>query len=249
MDIQIMPDSLSGAAPAITPDGPAATDAQGTVAASPTDGTQAAAVVEDKRLTDTTEALKEAQRQYHEMKGQIAQLSTQVNAPVAAEAKPDFLESEEFLKKFDDDPAAAAKDMILAERDRLATAWGGVLEAQRTEMLDTFKGMLALSPEQQTHTAELTQLSTSVPGFDVLPDETKVQMAKVLRTAKGEEALTPPGSPAGTGYTEAQRNTAEDKRKKNIEALTASWFGPEAVKNSELYPGVSGHGSLQPKGV
>tara|TARA_R110000824_G_scaffold46766_2_gene134005 strand:- start:700 stop:1437 length:738 start_codon:yes stop_codon:yes gene_type:complete len=245
MDAQIMPDSLVGAASA-TPSTGLTPEPVGTVAGSP-EGNQPAP--EDKRLADNQEAVKEAQRQYHELKGQIAQMNQQINTPVAEKPAEDFLNSESFLKKFDDDPATAAREAILSERERLADAWGGVLETQRKDMLEQFQSMLAISPEKQTHTAELTELATSIPGFDALPDETRVQMAKVLRTAKGEEALTPPGSPAGSGYTEAQRTTAEDERKKNIEALTASWFGPEAVKNSELYPGVTGHGSLQPTGV
>jgi len=242
MDNQMMPDSLSGAATATTLDGPATTETYGNVAASPK-GSQAA-TVDDKRVVDTENALKDAQRQYHELKGQIAQMNQQINTVPAAEQAPDFLDSEDFLKKFDDDPASAAREAILSERERLANAWGGVLESQRAEMLEQFQSMLTLSPDKQMHTAELTQLASSVPGFDALPDETKVHMAKALRKAKGEEALTPPSSPAGTGYTEAQRQTAEDARRKEIAALAESMFGPAKAKGQELFPSITGIGSL-----
>jgi len=89
----------------------------------------------------------------------------------------------------------------------------------------------------------LGELGQSVPGFNELPDETKLSMAKAVRSAKGPETLAPPGNPAGTGYSEAQMQTQAEEKAKKTKELMLRMFGGEAVAGSELFPSVTDIGS------
>lgn len=247
MDNQIMPDSLATAAPVATPVAQAPqTDTTGAVDASSQVDTQAKTTelaTLEKRLADTSEALKTVQTQFHEQKGQLAQMNTQIGAQNQPEAPTDILQSEDFLKRFDDDPAKGLAEAMNFERDRLSKAFVEVMDERDKQWETRLSSQFALAPEKQAYAAEMAELGTSIEGFDALPDATKIQMAKAIRSATGVETLTPPGNPAGSGYSEAQRQTAEATKKAETLAMVRNMFGNDAQPGQEMYPTVGDIGS------
>lgn len=244
-----MPDSLSQAAANATPantQAPQTVDG-GQAEPSPQDGTQGDAneiKAYEKRLADTQNALKQAQAEFHQMKGQVAQMNTQLNSQRQAEENTDILQSDEFLKRFDDDPAKGLQEAIGFERERLSKAFVEIMDQRDKEMREHFSKQLTVAPEKQALSSELSELGQTMDGFSNLPEEMQISFAKKLRSAKGVESLPPPGNPAGTGMSAAQRQSAEDAHKKRIKELTYQMFGGEQVAGSEQFPSIAGIGSM-----
>lgn len=193
----------------------------------------------EKRLADTSEALKEQQRLFHEMKGQVSQLNTQVNAQPKEPEAVDLLANQEFQKRFDDDPVKGLQEFAEYERERLAKAMITVMDQRDKEWESRLTNQITVAPEKREYAAEISSLSQSVEGFDGLDDNLKVAMAKQMRAAKGPETLTPPGSPAGTGISEAERQSEQEAYQKRIQEMKNAMFGTLPEPGAELKPTVT----------
>jgi len=251
----LMPDSLVSMAAQATPTfSQAQQDSTiGQDDASSQDDSQAASgelQTLEKRLADTQNALKQAQAEFHQTKGQLAQLSQQVNAPREEAKDADILADEGFLKRFDDDPAKGLVEALGHERDRLAKAFVTIMDQRDKDMEARLGSQLTMAPDKQAYSRELSELSKSVEGFSALPDTTKIQLAKQIRAARPADSLSPPGNPAGTGMSTAQRQTDDEAYRKRVEAMKMQMFGPAPIQGAEAYPTVGNIGSqFRPNGA
>lgn len=238
----IMPDGLGDSA-AAQPEGV-------TSQADSPEGTQPDGDKTQKRVEDTSEALKEVQRQYHslaqqkreletavaELKGQVGVLASQSASTKPEE--PDWLESQEWKTRFEDDPYTAMHEMIRQHRKEVAE----YVDLSRQDLIAQSSAAIrqATDPTRAELRAELEALS-EVKGFTSMTPEDQLALAQKLRESKPAEGIRAPGaSPAGNGRSEpvAKRETAAEKDQRIRSGANYQKFGkmPGEVVDAEIVP-------------
>lgn len=204
----------------VTQDSPA-TDSAGTQSEDGDKTTQ--------RVQDTQSALKEAQRQYHEMRIQLAELKGQLTAErqlMVEQAKadsvpepaPDPLANREaWDSKYANDPVGMQLEMLKAVRGQMAA----LLDERDKELLS--KAANLSSPERLDLRQELDALG-KLGWFQKLSSADQLQAARDLKANLG--ASRPQGSgplkaskggPAGTGR--ADEPVQVDERRKIADVM------------------------------
>lgn len=229
-DTLVMPDSVRTPAPVQD----AALDAQAPepdAQASPDDGAQAApddagtqaAEPDDKtakRVADTEAALKEKQAELTRVSQEIAlqkaikkQLDAR-QAPAPKQEEKDYLDDPEWVQRFEEDPTAAVREIQRNERARLKSTF----EARDEYLMGQFKRMLdeRTDPARLELQGQLATLAAEIPGFEDIPAQTQIAMAKKFADAtpsKPDTRRPPATGPAGTGRPPPPVNGPSQRQK------------------------------------
>ncbi len=198
-----------------------------------------------QRISDTEAALKATQRELHEARGELKQLTEMqksILAPPQEQAK-DYLSDESLLEKFVDNPGQTFAEAIRNERAQSARAYVQAFEEFSDELKRSIQGYVSeqLNPERQQLAGQISKIEGEVEGFSSLPAEAKIKLAKLL--ADKDEAVQPPaGSFAGTGVSQSGGRGTDEYQKK-VQSIAQKMFGLDRPAGSELFPDVTGIGS------
>lgn len=156
----------------------------------------------EKRVHDTQEALREAQKELHatkaelsrqaellaEQRGKLSVLTERASEP----EETDWLDDPKLAEQYETDPVGTLKELIARQRAEVAKVmrardehWQGILSS-RDPKRDELKAELSVIEKD----ASLAKMS----------DDHKIAVAKMLHESKAVKSIpAPAGSPGGTG--------------------------------------------------
>jgi hypothetical protein len=192
-----------------------------------------------KRIADTEEKLRELQRELHKTAVERARLEGEVSALRVAtapkqEAPTDYLGDESWDEKFAADPAGAYREAMKRERAQMAAILDDRDRMWREEMRRVVEQ--TTDPERAGLRDEMGELKTSVAGWENLPDETQLSMAKALRNRRPAQTLRPPASSPGGSGNRAPTPDQRKQRDADAEARRLALFGQLAAADDAQYP-------------
>lgn len=191
----------------------------------------------DKRVADTQAALKESQKEYHELRESIAEMRGQLSgltAPPQTEER-DYLDDEAWREKFNDDPAAAYVEAIKTERAKYAELLqqrDGYNEHMRQQMISD-----AVNPEVAELHDAIAELGKH-DWFKVLNTKGQIEAAKSFSAAQPAKPQTRTPSSMGPGGTgrRAVQIQQNDARTTAAEAQVRAIWGDDKDDVDDMYP-------------
>lgn len=193
-----------------------------------------------KRLKDTESALKEAQKQFHDMKAELAELKgeqkvllAQKTAP-SEEDRPDWLDKlpSQYENQFDAEQLSAIGNIFAQSRSDTVE----LLNARDEHWKGVVADMIgdAVNPDRAEYRSEVTELN-KYDWFKQLKAKDQVEAAKSYRNAKpkGPGPKPPDTGPAGTGQR-ADSKPAQDAAVKAAKETAKAIFGTGANKDESV---------------
>jgi len=239
-------------------DSPTVTDdADGDESTDEADGTQ---TVDDaktgKRVTDTQAALKTSQAELTQIRQEIAaakavqaEIASLRNADLAqrTDTEPqDYLADKTWHERYNErateDPATAATELLMRERQQFA-ALLEARDAALTARMQAFVGDVT-NPERAELRDTLVKMGAELPWIKELSSAKQIEMAKVYRKAGGNGAATAKpqtlkpsaGSQGGTGRRVVETRNPQADRVKASDQKARAIFGGRMDDDEAQYP-------------
>jgi len=213
-----------------------------------------------KRVTDTEAALKARQAELTRVNQKIAaaeavqeQMKALRDATLAqkGDTEPqDYLADKTWHERYNErateDPATAATELLMRERQQSDSRLVALLEARDNALLARARAIVgeATNPERAAMSDTLAKLNGEIPGFGALPSDTQMAMAKAFRKASGNggatvksQTLKPSaGSQGGTGRRVVETKNPKAEREAAAAQRAKSIFGGRMDDDEALYP-------------
>lgn len=201
----------------------------------------------DKRLTDTTEALHQAQAELTttkqtiaELRDSFAEMRGEVRARLGGTQEEEVVDpvsdavwTEEFIEKSELTPAQA--QTIRALIDKQNKFFADTLAKRDVALKAEYSGRLAevIDPQRAQYQDVIDDMEQKHAWFRKLSSKDKIAAAKDFKSTMPRSSLHPPMSPDGSRRIPAAPR--EDQRKKNADALAARLF-PDHKQTNIMRP-------------